>query len=418
MKKYSTAVKILLAALAFSILLSSATTVRAQTKAYAITVDGYIGNGTADFIIRAIDHAVQENAALVIKLNSSSGLYSATGRIVERMLLENGGIVVWVTPSSGRAAGPGAYILLAANTAVMENGTFLGAAQPDQSVQSTAIFEQWIGEIATYRRRSSQTATNFVTGNDLISADNAAAAGVIDLVASDITSVLSYAGISGSETTPLSKNLLDIFVDAISSSELLFALLLLGFFGILFEIASPGLGIPGIGGLVCLLVFIFGVSLFTLDYSGIALIALGFIMVGYGLVTRRVRIFVTGGLVAQAFSLFLIDKEPWVDVAGVTLKAAFLGLVLLLSLFFLRFKKSMKRPVALSDEELIGEEVVAAVVLKPRGLVQLNGKMWPAVCEGGAENGEVLVVKGVKGNVLVVGKRRERKKPVESSEAE
>ncbi len=418
MEKSSTALKILLATLVFSILLSSATSVQAQTKAYSITVDGYIGNGTADFIIRSIDRARQENAALIIKLNASGGLYSATGRIVERMLLENGGIVVWVTPSSGRATAAGAYITLAANVAVMDNGTFVGAAQPDQGSQSSITLEQWIGDIATYRGRSSQTARSFVAGNDLISADNAKAGGVIDLVSSDITSVLSFIGISGSETSALSKNFLEIFTDAISSSELIFMLLLLGFFGILFEMASPGLGIPGIGGLICLLVFIFGISFFTVDYSGVALIAIGFVMVGYGLATRRIAIFVTGGLVAMTFGLFLIDKEPWVEVAGISLKVTFLGLVALLSLLFMRFKKSMRRPVTLSDKELIGEEVVAADDMSPRGLVHLKGKMWPAVCEGGAEKGEVLVVKKVKGNVLVVGKRRETKKPAESSETE
>jgi membrane-bound serine protease (ClpP class) len=382
--------------------------VRAQTVSdvYVIDVNGDIGAGTADFIVRSIDKAKQDNATLLIKLNTTKGLLTSTGRIVDRMLQENSGVVVWVTPQDAKAFSAGAFVLLSANVAVMDTGTWVGMAEPKtEDTNVTVTLTQWIGQIATYRSRNVNVFQEFVAGN-LILTDNALHENVVDYVTSDNENLMDYLGLESVKISQLERGTVDVFFDLISNPQLVMLLLVFGVFAILTEISVPGVGIPGIIGIVCMLLFFFGLNYLQVDYAGLGLMALGLVMLGYEIFSPRHGVFGGGGFAAIIIGTIIVGKEPWMEVASNPFKVFLVGVIVILSILLVVLRRSLKRPESIADKELLGELVVAVTDLNPHGMVKLKRKFWTAVCEEGAVKGEELVVKGVKGNVLKVEKQK------------
>jgi membrane-bound serine protease (ClpP class) len=380
--------------------------IRAQSQVYTITVDGDIGAGVAEYVVRSIDEARRENATLIIKLNTFGGLISATEKIIERMLQENSGIVVWVTPRGAKAFSAGTFILLASNVAVMDKGTSIGAAQPrPEDPKVTMAMARRIEGIAEVRGRPENVARDFVLNNLTMDSENALKENVIDLVAEDLESLLIFLGLEDAKPEELHRGWIDGFLDTISNPQVVMLLFLFGFFGILAEITTPGVGVPGVAGVICLILSFWGMGILELDYAGLALIALGLIMLGYELFTPGFAVFGIGGIVAMALGLMFVDKEPWIEVAGTLFKGILLGATILMAILLLLVRRSLKRPPVLGKEELVGKYVVAATNLTPKGLVRFRGELWTAVCKEGAKKDDELVVKDVKGNVLLVKKR-------------
>jgi membrane-bound serine protease (ClpP class) len=380
--------------------------IRAQSQVYTITVDGDIGAGVAEYVVRSIDEAKRENATLIIKLNTFGGLISATEKIVERMLEENSGIVVWVTPRGAKAFSAGTFILLASNVAVMDKGTSIGAAQPrPEDPKVTMAMARRIEGIAEVRGRPENVARDFVLNNLTMDSENALKENVIDFVAENLESLLVFLGLEGAKPEELQRGWVDGFLDTISNPQVVMLLFLFGFFGILAEITTPGVGVPGVAGVICLILSFWGMGILELDYAGLALIALGLIMLGYELFTPGFAVFGIGGIVAMVLGLMFVDKEPWIEVAGTLFKGILLGVTILMAILLLLVRKSLTRPPVLGKEELVGKYVVAATNLAPKGLVRFKGELWTAVCKEGAKRDDELIVKDVKGNVLLVKKR-------------
>jgi len=406
--------KRLLVLAAFLVLLGSSAFACTQSSqqriVYVIEVKADINAGIADFIEKSINQAERDNAALIIRLDTPGGLLSATEQIVKRMQGSKVPIAVWVTPPGAWAYSAGTFILLASteNAAVMDNGTVIGAAQPRPvDPKLTAAMAEWIAEIAKGRGRPPEIARKFVEQNLTMGPENALQENVIDLIASDIKDVLAHLGLSGAEVREIKMGWVSKFLSIISNPQVVIILFILGLFGLIAEVSTPGVGLPGVAGVICLLLSFWGMGVLEINYAGVALMGLGVILLAYELLTPGFGVFGGGGIAALVLGLMMVDKEPWIEVAGAVVKGIVIGVVAILAVILVLVRRAMKKPVAVGKEELMGKVGVATTDLAPEGLVKLKGELWTAVCEEHAKKGEEVVVRRVDGVKLIVERCRE-----------
>ncbi len=379
-----------------------------QDFVYAIEVDGTIDAGISNFIEKSIDRAEQDNVVLIIKLDTPGGLLSATEDIVKRMLRSRIPIVVWVTPRGAWAASAGTFILLASteNAAVMDNGTTIGAAQPRPADPKITEFTAgWISEIAKGRGRPPEVARRFVEQNLTMGPENALRENVIDLIASDVEDVLAHLGLSGVEVREMEMGVFEKMLRVLSDPNVVAILFIAGLLGVLAEITTPGIGVPGIAGVICLLLALWGLGVLEINYVGVTLILLGVVLIAAELFTPGFGVFGVGGGVALILGLMMIDKEPWVEVAGNVAKGAAIVLLAVFAVFIVLARRAMKRPIAVGREAMVGQVGVAITDIAPDGMVRLKGELWRATSEKRIREGDEVMVKDVKGLVLIVEKR-------------
>ena len=380
-----------------------------QSFVYAVEVKGDINAGVADFIEKSIDQAERDNVALIIKLDTPGGLLSATEQIVKRMQGSKVPIVVWVTPRGAWAYSAGTFILLASNIAAMDNGTVIGAAQPrPEDPKVTQAMAEWIEAIARDRGRPPELARSFVENNRTMDPEEALQENVIDLIASNENEILTYIGQSGAEVREIEMGWMSKFLSIISNPQIVIILFILGLFGLIAEVSTPGIGLPGVAGVICLLLAFWGMGVLEINYAGVALIGLGIVLLAYELLTPGFGVFGIGGIAALVLGLIMVDKEPWIEVAGAVVKGIILGVVAILGVVLVLVRRTMKKPVVVGKEELIGKVGVVTAALAPEGLVKLRGELWTAVCKEHAKKGEEVIVKDVKGVKLIVKRRRKK----------
>ncbi len=382
-----------------------------QGVVYVIEVDGTIDAGISNFIRKSIDRAERDNVALIIKMNTPGGLLSATKEIVDRMLNAKVKLVVWVTPRGAWAYSAGTFILLASNTAAMDNGTTIGAAQPrPEDPKITAAMAEWIGEVADQRGRPKNVAELFVAQNLTMGPQEALDNGIIELRASSVDEILDNIGLSGARVETLEMGIFEKVLRVLSDPNIVSILFIAGLLGILAEITTPGIGVPGIAGVICLLLAFWGLGVLEINYVGVALILLGVVLIAAELFTPGFGVFGIGGGVALFLGLLMIDKEPWIEVAGNVAKGMAIVLLAVFAIFIVLARRAMKKPVAVGKEELIGKIGVAATNIAPEGLVRLKGELWTAVSKVSIKTGEKVVVKDIRGIKLIVVKHRKRRK--------
>ena len=377
-----------------------------QGSVYVIEVDGTIDAGISNFIRKSIDRAERDNVTLIIKLNTPGGLLSATEEIVGRMMISKVKIAVWVTPRGAWGASAGTFILIASHVAAMDDVTTIGAAQPRPADPKVISFlAGWIGSIAKDRGRPENIAKLFVTESKTMDQDEAYESGIIDLRATSIDNILDKLDLSGADVVPIEMSIFEKVLRVLSDPNVVSILFIAGLLGILAEITSPGIGVPGIAGVVCLLLALWGLGVLEINYVGVALILLGVVLIAAELFTPGFGVFGIGGGVALFLGLMMIDKEPWVEVAGNVAKGAAIVLLAVFVVFIVLARRAMKKPVTVGRETMIGQVGVATTDIAPDGMVRLKGELWRATSEKRIREGEEVVVKDVKGLVLIVEKR-------------
>jgi len=384
-----------------------------QNFVYSIEVDGTIDAGVSNFVRKAIDRAEQDNVLLIIKLNTPGGLLSATQEIVGRMMTSKTTIVVWVTPRGAWGFSAGTFLLMASHVAVMDNATAIGAAQPrPKDPKVTAAMAEWIGSIARDRGRPENIAKLFVTESKTMGPDEAYKNGIIELRASSIEQILDNIGMSGATVEQIDMNILDRVLRVLSNPDVASILFMLGLLGLIFEITTPGIGVPGVAGAICLRLAFWGLGVLQINYVGVALLLLSIALIATEILTPGFGVFGVGGGVALVLGLMMVGvhREPWIEVSGDVLKAVGVTLVLAITAIILLIRRGMKKPPAMGKEGLIGRIGVAVTDIAPRGLVKLEGELWTAVSKRRIKEKERVVVEGVKGITLLVRKHRVRKK--------
>lgn len=388
---------------------------------------------TADYIDRALTKAEREGAVLfVLELNTPGGLVESMRRIVQRFQNTPLPVVVFVFPPGGRAASAGALITISSDIAVMAPGTNIGAAHPvtlgeppggeqrkekERDVMREKVLQDmlaFVRSIAKEKGRNVKVIEKMVTESLALSAEEALEEGVIDLVANDLQDLLKKIDgrevvkfgrkitvrTEGAEVVYVQESLKEELLKILTNPTVAYLLLMLGFYGLFFELYNPGAVIPGVVGAICLLLGLYGLATISMNWLGLLLILLGILLFALELITPTFGALAIGGIVSLALgSLFLIDPEsPYGELP----RSVIVAVVVASALFFMVAGrlglKAQKRRKLTGAEAMVGEEGEALTDFrKGRGKVFVHGEIWNAVGEEGIKKGDRVRVIGVEG---------------------
>jgi len=374
-------------------------------KVFVLKVDDAISPPISEYIHNGIETALQENAeCVVIKLNTPGGLLKSTRVIVSDILESKIPVVVYVTPSGAQAASAGVFITLSAHIAAMTPGTNIGAAHPvslekvdtvmiEKATNDAAAF---IRSISEKRNRNVKWAEDAVRKSLSITETEALKLKVIDLIASDLKDLLKKIDsmkVSGSfgekilstkdvEIVEFEMSIGQKLLRLISDPNIAYILLMIGLYGLLFELYNPGSIFPGVIGIISLILAFYALHTLPVNFAGIALIIVGIILfvletqiISHGLLT-------IGGIISFILgSLMLIRTESALEV----FKISYHIIIVLAILTFLFFSfaiglglKAQKRKATTGIEGMIGEIGNAITDLNPEGQVSVHGEIWTA----------------------------------------
>jgi len=349
---------------------------------HLVTFQGPITPVAAEFLTRSLADAEDAGAGLlIIRLDTPGGLDTSMRDIIKAQFGAQIPVVVYVAPSGSRAASAGAFITLAAHVAAMAPGTNIGSASPVQmggagmdSTMTRKVFndaEAYIASIAADRGRNVEAASRFVSDALNLTADEAREQGVIDIVAHDLPALLdSLQGrtvivdgdevaleTTGAEVIEKEMSARQKILKALANPNFAYILMMLGIYGLFFELSNPGSLVPGILGAICLLLALFAFQALPVDYTGIALIILGGVMLLLEIKVPSFGLLSIGGVTALVFgSLMLFDSpEAWARLSLSVLiptVMVFAGFCLLCVWQVIR---SQRRPVTTGLGALVGE---------------------------------------------------------------
>jgi len=410
--------------------------IRGQTEkepVYTIEVDGIINPATAKFIIDSIDEATQQGAqCLIIQLDTPGGLMESMRIIVKKELASTIPIIVYVAPGGARAASAGVFVTMAANIAVMAPGTHIGAAHPvtlgggegkesktmtDKIVNDTVAF---IKNIAKARGRNVDWGEKAVVKSVSITDEEALKLNVIDLIAPDIPTLLAkidgrvvkFDGVTrtlhtkGVQPRPIEMSWRDRLLEIISNPTIAYILLMLGIYGIFFELSSPGAILPGVVGGIFLILAFYALQMLPVNYAGLALILFAMILFIAEIKVVSHGLLAVGGVISLFLGSLMLFRSP-VEYMRVSL-SVIIPAVLVSAAFFIfavtrAINARLKKPTT-GMEGLLGEVGIASTLIAPEGKVSIHGEFWNAMSDQNIEKGEKVQVIGVKNLKLNVKK--------------
>ncbi len=404
------------------------------TNVLVITLDGAINPAASDYIHYGIEQAIKHNSeCMVLRLNTPGGLLESTRIIVSDILQSPVPIVVYVSPPGSRSASAGVFITLAAHIAAMAPGTNIGAAHPVslQGQMDSTMTEKVTNDAAAFirtisekRNRNIKWAEEAVRKSISITETEALKDSVIDLIAANMKDLLNKINDKDIQTVSgtailHTKNSQLIYVDMsfqqkllsiLSDPNIAYILFMLGVYGLLFELYSPGLIFPGVVGVISLVLAFYSMHTLPINYAGLALIIFAIILfileikiISHGLLT-------IGGVISLILgSLMLIKTDSGFDVLQVSWEVILL-FVILTVLFFsfaigLGIRAQRRKPTT-GAEGLINEIGEAITDLDPNGRIKVHGEIWNAESiEGKISNGSKIIVSGVSNLKLQIKKK-------------
>lgn len=390
-----------------------------------LTMKGVINPVMAGYIERGITKAENDGAsAVVIQMDTPGGLSDSMDAIIQKIVASRVPVIVYVSPQGGRAASAGVYITYAAQIAAMAPSTNIGSAHPVQ-VDTSGQVQQGsdtmtekitndavakIKTLAVRRGRNADWAEQAVRNSVNVTENEALNLGVIDLVAPNLQSLLDQidgrqvevsTGMTVLQTRGASINYvgmgpLDSFLHVISDPNIAYILLSIGMLAIFFELSSPGAILPGVIGGIFLLLAFFALGTLPVNFAGLALIILSFLLFAVDLFAPTHGALTVGGVVAFTLGSIMLINAGGESFMRVSLPVI-ATMVICITAFFTfaigSVVKSRFRRVVTGKEGMIGSVGVARTALKPEGQVFVEGELWKARSDDGViEEGENVVV--------------------------
>jgi len=410
------------------------TTIAGQTnKVVVLRADCAIHPACADYVQSGIEAAIEENAeCLIIQLNTPGGLLKSTRVIVSDILEAPVPVVVYVSPSGSQAASAGVFITLAGHIAAMAPGTNIGAAHPVslQGMQDTVMMEKATNDAAAFirtisekRNRNVEWAEDAVRKSLSITETEALEKKVIDVVADDIEALLDSLDGKEIETTSglrklrledpqiieLGMTFTQKLLSVLSDPNLAYILLILGIYGIFFELYSPGAIFPGVIGGICLILAFYSMHTLPINYAGLALIIFAVILFILEIKIVSHGILTIGGVISLLLgSLMLIDTESFLEAMEISIELIILMVILTTAFFVFAMTfgiRAQRKKIATGQEGIVGEKGQAISNLNPEGEVRVHGEIWIAEStEGVIKKGSNITVTGIQNLKLKVKK--------------
>ena len=402
-----------------------------KREVMVITVDGVINPVSAEFIQKGVTKANDKKyEALVIELDTPGGLDTSMRSIVKEIIGSGVPVIVYVSPSGSRAASAGVFIAMAANIAAMSTGTNIGAAHPvgiggqmDKTMTEKATNDAvaYIKSLAEKRGRNVQWAEDAVRNSISSTETEALSLKVIDFVAKDLNSLLSDIDGRRVETSSgdrilSTKNASVVreklglrlrILGLISDPNVAYILMLLGFYGLFFELTNPGALFPGVIGGICLILAFYSFQTLPVNYAGLLLIILAIILFILEIKIISHGILTIGGIIAMIIgSLMLFESPaPFMKLSlAVVLPAVIVTTLFFTVLLSLAYKAYRRKPTT-GAEGLLGNHGTADTDITERGgMVSIHGELWSAYSEDPIAKGERIIVEAVTGLKLKVKK--------------
>jgi membrane-bound serine protease (ClpP class) len=394
-------------------------------------VDGAINPVIVEYILAGINHSAADEAiAAVFQLDTPGGLVESTRLIVRTLLNARVPVVVYVAPSGARAASAGTFITLAAHVAAMAPGTNIGAAHPvtgegkdiegDMRHKAENDLAAFARSIAEQRGRNADWAEKAVRQSVSSTEREAQEQHVIDLVASDVPDLLAKlegreVSVAGNTVTlhtasvtvrQHAMNWRQRTLAILAQPQIALMLLSLGSVALLIELYNPGLIFPGVIGALALLLALYALQTLPINYAGLLLIALAFVMFVLEIKVTSFGMLFIGGVVAMFLgSLMLIDSpEEYLRIPLSSIVLVVGTTALLFTLVVGAAVRSVARRPVSGQEGMIGATGRVVRRLDPIGTVFAHGTLWTARSTSPIEAGESIRVVGVEGLTLTVEK--------------
>ena len=426
-----------------------------------LTLEGAVSPATADYVVRGIRKAADQNAGLVIlRMDTPGGLDKAMRSIIKEILAAPMPVATFVAPGGARAARAGTYILYASHIAAMAPATNLGAATPvqigigsgrepepkdksapdgkaaksaparhaDQEVLpgGDAMTRKQVHDAAAYirglaqlRGRNAEWAERAVREAVSLSAAEAKKLKVIDVIAQDVPDLLkqlngrkvTVQGVertletAGAETIALAPDWRNELLAVITDPSVALILMMIGVYGLFFEFANPGFVAPGVIGGISLLIALYALQLLPVNYAGLALILLGLaFVVAEAFVPSFGALGIGGALALIIGAVILFDPDtagnyrlPIPFIATFALASA--GIVFATVTLALRARK---RPVVSGREEMLGAAGEILDDLETEGWARVHGETWRVVSRTPLARGQLVRVNRIDGLILSV----------------
>ncbi len=397
-----------------------------------IRVEGSIGPMVSNYISRGLEEARERgDEMLIIELDTPGGLLNVTQDIVRMMLASELPVTVYVSPEGANAGSAGTFITLAAHVAAMAPTTSIGAASPvtmgggeADTVQQQKIFnyaESFIESVAERRERNVEWAKSAVRDGASITSREALEINVIDFLADNLDDLLDQMHgfeVEGhklvtrdADVNRIDPNLAELFFGFIMRPEVLLILTLVSIYGILGEISNPGAIVPGVAGVISLILLLFGVAAMPINVAGFALIALAIILFVMEAFTPTFGLLLGGGAVAFFLGALMLFQDlpqdmqlslAWLIPATVV-TVLFFGWVVY---YGIRAQFGQTRT---GVNTMVGEVTTALEKIdQTRGRVMISGEYWNARSDTPIRKGQKCEIVAVNGLTLQV-------KPVDKS---
>ncbi|MBI1736170.1 MAG: nodulation protein NfeD [Candidatus Rokubacteria bacterium] len=375
-----------------------------------LPLEGVISPVTLRLVGLAIDRAQADGAAaLIIQLDTPGGLERSMRAIVQRILNAEVPVIVYVGPTGARAASAGVFITLAGHVAAMAPATNIGAAHPvaigggGADKESLRKIENdaaaFVRTVARERGRNADWAEKAVRQSVSITEREAVSLKVVDLVADSVPDLLMKVDGRAVRTVrgevklatraagvrPIEIGFRDRFLNVITDPNVAYVLMMLGLLGLFFELANPGVILPGVIGGISLILAFFAFQSLPINYAGLLLILFGVVLFVAEIKIVSHGVLAIGGVISMALgSVMLFDAAElgfrlswWVVGATVGATAALFLFVLGVGV------RALARRPALGADGLVGQTGVAREDLAPEGQVTIQGEIWRAVAASG-----------------------------------
>jgi membrane-bound serine protease (ClpP class) len=397
-----------------------------------IRLDDTIQPISDEYIGRAIEQARQTGAnAVLIELRTPGGLVDSTRSIIAKMLASPVPIIVYVAPSGARAASAGFFILEAADVAAMAPGTNTGAAHPvtmggeklddvmKQKLENdaAAFMRSFVGP----RGRNVTLAEAAVRESKSWTDKEALDQRLIDYVARDQDDLFQQIDskpvkrfdgktvtlhLVGTPVLELPMTLKQRILDFLLDPNVAFLVLAVGALALYAEFNHPGAIVPGVVGVVFILLALFALNLLPTRYAAFTLIMAAFVMFALEAKFATHGVLGVAGIALMTIGGLLLVDGPIPEMRVKLWTALAVSVPLgAITVFLMSIALQARRnKIATGKQGMIGSVGEARTDLDPEGKVFVQGELWNAHAPSRVQIGEHVVVRKVDGLELEVEK--------------